>query len=302
LYNSGNTNVSIISNSGGTIGYADSVVFNNMTGAVPIIPKTGHPHPPIGYYLPDGEYSVHLSNFKDSLSYVFFMSESTIYNYRRENAYPDETDNLSYYDGIGIENPDASVKNINLEAIIEENNSEKDFDLDNIRISENDSINIKEMDRKNLSLSNYGTNTSYDLRLRGVSVDEEKLFFHSQVQLASNSSHRIVPDWDNLENKKIKILIDNGNDGTIDDSILISNEITEVKDRYSSKIPGTFTLYQNYPNPFNPATTIKYDIPKQVHVTLKIYNILGEEVANLVNGTKLAGSTYSGSRKMILIK
>ncbi len=56
-----------------------------------------------------------------------------------------------------------------------------------------------------------------------------------------------------------------------------------------SNEPTTFKLEQNYPNPFNPSTTIKYSIPKQSFVTLKVYDILGKEIAILVNEEKPAG-------------
>ncbi len=70
----------------------------------------------------------------------------------------------------------------------------------------------------------------------------------------------------------------------------------------SSSVPAKFILYQNYPNPFNPTTTIKYIIPKAEDVTLKIYDILGNEVETLVNKEQHAGS-YSvqfpiGSRQL----
>ena len=54
-------------------------------------------------------------------------------------------------------------------------------------------------------------------------------------------------------------------------------------------IPEEFTLHQNYPNPFNPITTIQYDMPKASHVRLIIYDIMGREVATIINTEMNAG-------------
>jgi formylglycine-generating enzyme required for sulfatase activity/chitodextrinase len=53
---------------------------------------------------------------------------------------------------------------------------------------------------------------------------------------------------------------------------------------------GEFMVYQNFPNPFNPATKIAYNLPSKMHVILKVYNILGQEVKVLVDEEQLAGS------------
>ena len=54
-------------------------------------------------------------------------------------------------------------------------------------------------------------------------------------------------------------------------------------------LPDQFKVYDNYPNPFNPITKIKYDIPITNNLSIKIFNILGEEVYNLNKSPILAG-------------
>ncbi len=56
------------------------------------------------------------------------------------------------------------------------------------------------------------------------------------------------------------------------------------------EIAATYTLAQNYPNPFNPATTINFSIAKATNVKLVVFNILGQQVAQLVNDKLAAGA------------
>ena len=55
-------------------------------------------------------------------------------------------------------------------------------------------------------------------------------------------------------------------------------------------IPTEYTLSQNYPNPFNPSTIIKYQMPEAAHISLKVYDVMGKEVATLVNSFQNSGS------------
>ena len=109
-------------------------------------------------------------------------------------------------------------------------------------------------------------------------------------------------------------------------ALFCSRKITDVKEE---TLPGEFALQQNYPNPFNPSTTIRYSIPGNVvetlHATsLRVFDILGSEVATLVNENKSAGNyeakfdvaqltswvyfykissgSFTSTKKMILLK
>ncbi len=65
---------------------------------------------------------------------------------------------------------------------------------------------------------------------------------------------------------------------------------TAVGDDVVNGLPQEFTLMQNYPNPFNPTTNIRYGLPRAAHVSVKIYNLLGQEVAQLKDEVESAGT------------
>ncbi len=66
----------------------------------------------------------------------------------------------------------------------------------------------------------------------------------------------------------------------------VTGDIEEVE-----TIPTEFALYQNYPNPFNPSTNIKYSVPELSFVNIKVFSLIGEEIAELVN-EELQGGNY----------
>lgn len=90
--------------------------------------------------------------------------------------------------------------------------------------------------------------------------------------LAYNSSASLIYDWYKVMNYSIRC---------------IKDDPTSIEDE--SVLPREFKLMQNFPNPFNPSTKISYEFPVTSDVTLKVYDILGNEVAALVNDEKPAG-------------
>jgi hypothetical protein len=72
--------------------------------------------------------------------------------------------------------------------------------------------------------------------------------------------------------------------------IITGNQIVSEGEGNDNNTVNDFVLKQNYPNPFNPSTTIKYSITSSDFVTLKVYDVLGNEVATLINEEKPAGS------------
>ena len=76
--------------------------------------------------------------------------------------------------------------------------------------------------------------------------------------------------------------------GRIDAYAALKQLITSVEGE--ENIPTEFGLSQNYPNPFNPTTSIEYSVPSSEYVSLKVYDILGNEIAELVNEQKSAGT------------
>ncbi|WP_164682413.1 CotH kinase family protein [Cyclonatronum proteinivorum] len=74
------------------------------------------------------------------------------------------------------------------------------------------------------------------------------------------------------------------------DNILVRTEAFVSVPETGNQLPRQFTLHQNYPNPFNPTTNISFELPVQSDIVLEVFNVTGQRVATLANGTWQAGS------------
>ncbi|MBI5470735.1 MAG: T9SS type A sorting domain-containing protein [Ignavibacteriae bacterium] len=289
MYNTPRASVTITDQNGRTIGFTDSAVTENMPGALAIIPRVGEYHPPTGYFVPDGSYSIRLNNFADRSSYFTSFGGVVSYNYRRSGALPFQTDNLNLSNGLSVKNGDSVAKEINLKSSVSLDTLEMTFELTHVVSSSGDSLLIRGETGGDLIAENHGHQSSYDLSLILGSPIRAAAFRHPGISLDSNSSHRIVPSWSSSLIQPVKIFVDRGNNGTIDDTLTIDNTL-DVEEHSAQETPGRFNLSQNFPNPFNPTTEIRFQISEVSHATLRVFNLLGQEVATLVDEKLNAGS------------
>lgn len=146
----------------------------------------------------------------------------------------------------------------------------------------------------------------------------------NSIVASTSASNRTIHQHQDLTSGSGCIDILTGSVQSNRPNISLNATILTNNKNISTNLPSEYALYQNYPNPFNPETKIKFDIPKNGFTTLKVYNMLGQEIMNLVNEYKNAGSylidfnagnlpsgtyfyklisgNYSEIRKMVVIK
>jgi hypothetical protein len=289
LLNSTTGSVVITNPAGGSIGCHDSTIFNTFSDGIPIVPATSTFQPPIGYYIPDDSYSIRMSAFQDSIAMVSAFGSSTVFSYWRMDALTNQSDILSYSNGIACGNPDTQVKKVNLEAIISANAGEHQMQVLNCLLAENDSLQMNAPDTSMLEFVNLGQQRVYDLNIVLAGRASHGHFTHTGISIPAHSTHYILPSWHDLPHQPVKIYEDIGNTGSIHDTLVVINQLTGVGEQLNLEIPHEFRLEQNYPNPFNPTTVVSCQLPVASRLKIAVYDILGREVAILMDERKEAG-------------
>jgi hypothetical protein len=274
---------------GDSLGYSDSTVSEGIAGARADMPPTGSVTPPYSYLLPGGAYTIRASGFADSLAKIAVFTDSTLLSLSRADAKPGQEDHLRFDNGLTVRSSDPDPKSMKLRLVfIETPAEEKVFAVENWSLQQSDSISFEREAGDALSVRNLGTDKSYSLAVVRASEAVQQRFLHPRVELAANSSHIIAPAWDDLSNPAA-IYIDFGIDGTIDDTLALDNTVSATE-RGSVAVPRQFELAQNYPNPFNPVTKIRFTIADRQLTIVSVYDLLGQEVATLVNEVKEPGT------------
>jgi len=116
-------------------------------------------------------------------------------------------------------------------------------------------------------------------------------YFYNHHWIGRSGNNRMT--WNNVPPgafKLIAVAVDNRGRRSVPDTIAIKvTKVTSTSDGTSPSLPGNFRLHQNYPNPFNPDTIIRYDIPEQSEVAIRIINTSGRSIRTLVEGIRAPG-------------
>ncbi len=168
----------------------------------------------------------------------------------------------------------------------------------NVQIYEVDSLNNKYF----INRINYVSRGNQVGQINQVSVNG---FFHAHEFQANNKIRIEITNIDKTNRKLLgnapfvlpvfkhstnEIFVNENYASYIEFPLLTNEYVLKVSDQK----PNSFYLSQNYPNPFNSTTAIEYYLPKNAHVTLKVYDIMGREVKTLFDGKQFAG-TYKAT-------
>ncbi|HEX2787571.1 MAG TPA: T9SS type A sorting domain-containing protein [Ignavibacteria bacterium] len=121
-----------------------------------------------------------------------------------------------------------------------------------------------------------------DITANDRSTIEKKIYTEQQQTIMQRS-------LDNIRNARLRTKAEK--DKKLVEDLILSGGMSLVSDNSgNTTVPMEYKLQQNYPNPFNPVTTIKYQLPKDGLVQIKVYDIIGREVMTLANEQKTAGT------------
>lgn len=213
---------------GSTMGYTGGNFTWDINAGVPIADYNGTQSPPLGYMIDElNTFTATISNSDTDHVYMHVFGDGFVYGYERGDATSSQQDNLSFDDGITFTNPDADEKNINLHAYLNMNDTYYNFWLNDIPSEQNAEVHLESTNGNELIVTNTGAATHYQLTVSILSGSDASMYVIDSVPFASDATHHIVPNWNDLANDGLYITVDTSVTG-VDDTLFLDNQALPI--------------------------------------------------------------------------
>jgi hypothetical protein len=278
-------NIRIIDRNGGTIGFTDGQLFEEIPGAHALMLLDGSESPPYRYFLLPGEYTMDISNFENETAEGYLFTKDKLFYYERKNTTPEQTDRLLYDGSLTAINPDDEARNIKIRMILEEENEEKVFKLSPFQLEADDSVKVESTDNNHVELSNMGSTKLYGVELSHVSPSGYERFVHDSIPIKANTSHRFDINWADVGESLLTIYVDEGMNGSNEDTLRLNQHVTGIDENLNNQMLAELNL-KVWPNPTTDKFNMSYYLNNSGMVSLKIFSHLGNEIFTPINSER----------------
>jgi uncharacterized membrane protein len=289
LYTTPFADVRIRDGEGRTSGFADNTLLDGIPGVVPFIPEVGGPSAPVSFSLPGGAYGVTLSDApgSDIHATVFPVGGGDVLGFAHTAATPASVDRLAYDASAGLRAANAAgdARAVSLFGLRSTDAEERLLAVEDLALGVQDSVTVQVVADAALSVrSEAASPAAYRVRLLRRTTAATTAFEADAEPLAPGAIHTLVPTWADLST--IRLDIDTNGDGTVDETRTLANMVAAGP---APALDGPLALTVA-PNPSRDAVTVQFALPELSVVRVSVHDVLGREVAVLLDAERPAGT------------
>jgi hypothetical protein len=279
-----------VSGDAGTIGHTTTLNFGSLPGAVPLNLVNGSGQAPYGYALPDGNYSVQLTDGPSDTAYVGIERGPEVYSILRTGQGAGDVWRLER--GLTFRAAGSGTRALSIDAAYEEPSvpREKSFHLAGCSASPGDSLRVKLDGGPGLDVRNDGSAQNCQLTLTQGQAGHSFQIVYPPITLPAHGSVDFDPAWSSLPGRALDVYIDADGDGNYEGFTTLEGSTVGFG---SGAGPSRFAFSAPSPNPSRGSTIFAWTLSEPGEVSLRVFDVAGREVARVVSDRYEAGPHHS---------